>query len=253
MKKLPSDVQKNLQKEQAKTSLLATIRVPILMYHYIEYVQDKKDTLRQALNVNPAVFESQVKTLREAGYTFMTAKELGEVLDGKATLPQKPILLTFDDGHWDFDTNALPILKKYNVKATAYIISGFLGGSDFMTPIQLEDVINSGLVEIGSHTIHHYALKGLPEPLLTTEITQSKKYLEDTYHLHIVSFAYPSGSFDQHAIDTVRAAGYTNAVSTIPGIEQSQLNRYFLYRLRPGYRTGNELLNFLAQNGFRAQ
>lgn len=253
MKKIPSDVQKNLQKEQAKTNLLATIHVPILMYHYVEYVQDKKDTIRQSLNVNPDVFDSQIKTLREAGYTFMTAKELGDVLDGKTPLPSKPILITFDDGHWDLDTAVLPILKKYNVKATAYVIAGFVGtNTDSLTPAELQDVIASGLVEVGAHTVHHLSLKGQPSVLVQYEVDESKKMLEDTYHIHVYSFAYPYGSFDQQAIDIVQKAGFTTAVSTIPGIEQNQLNRYFLYRLRPGYRTGNDLLNFLAQNEFRA-
>ncbi len=251
MAKLPADVKKNLRQAKQAIGLPATIRVPILLYHYVEYVQDKKDTIRQSLDITPNVFESQVQTLREAGYSFMTAKDLAAVLDGKAFLPPKPILLTFDDGHWDLDTVVLPILEKYQVKATAYIISGFIGGSDFMTPQQLEDVIGSGLVEIGAHTVHHFALKGLPFSVATTEIAQSKADLENTYHIHVVSFAYPSGSFDEQAIQLVKQAGYATAVSTIPGVEQNQLNRYFLYRLRPGYRTGQDLLEYLGQETFR--
>lgn len=251
MKKIPDDVKKSLA-DTPTPSLLASIRVPILMYHYVEYVQDKKDTIRESLNVNPDVFESQMVTLKNAGYTFMTAKELGDVLDGKMKLPSQPILLTFDDGHWDFDTVVLPILKKYNIHATAYIISGFIGGSDFMSQTQLQDVVNSGLIDVGDHTIHHYALKGLPFQLVTTEVTQSKADLEKQYHIHIVSFAYPNGSFDLQAINAVKSAGYTTAVSTIPGIIQSNTNRYFLYRLRPGYRTGQALVNWLQQNAFQA-
>lgn len=251
MKKIPSDVKKHLVQAEKKPSLFASLRVPILLYHYVEYVQDKKDTIRQSLDINPNIFESQVKTLVAAHYTFMTAKELGDVLDGKAKLPPNPILLTFDDGHWDFDTVVLPILEKYHVKATAYIISGFLNGSDFMSESELQDVIQSGIVDVGAHTVHHFALSGLPTPLATYEITQSKAQLEKEYHIHVVSFAYPDGSFDQQAINITKAAGYTTAVSTIPGIQQSQLNRYFLYRIRPGYRTGQELLDYLEQNTFK--
>jgi len=248
MKKLPPDIKRQIH----YASPSASMRVPILLYHYVEYVQDKSDKLRQELNIPPAILEEQIITLRNAGYTFMTAKDLGDVLDGKRTLPTRPILLTFDDGHRDFYTDILPILKRYQVHVTAYIISGFIGGSDFMTQEQLQSVVNSGLVDVGAHTVHHYALKGLPLQTVENEVDQSKSWIERTYHIHVVSFAYPNGSFDQQAIQVVKDAGFTTAVSTLPGIEQNQTNRFFLYRLRPGYKTGEALLQWLQQNVFQA-
>jgi peptidoglycan/xylan/chitin deacetylase (PgdA/CDA1 family) len=264
MKKIPADIRKAMEKSTptpiqsafgkppAIASISATIRVPILLYHYVEYVQDKRDKMRQSLNIPPNVFEAQVKTLVDAGYTFMTARNLGDVLDGKAPLPQKPVVLTFDDGHWDFYTDVLPILKQYQVKATAYIIPGFIGGSDFMTQPEVQAVVNSGLVDIGAHTVHHVSLKGKLLPIVQYEVDQSKTMLEQTYNLHVVSFAYPNGYFDQQAVQVVKDAGFTTAVSTIPGIEQNQQNRFFLYRLRPGYRTGQSLLEYLQQSVFQA-
>lgn len=245
--KLPLAIEKKFKKESQG---LATFRVPILLYHYVEYVQDKRDTIRQSLDINPGVFESQVKTLSDAGYTFITARELGQVLDGKANLPKKPILLTFDDGHWDLDTDVLPILKKYHAKATAYIIPGFLGGSDFLSPDQLRDVIASGLVEIGAHTVHHVSLTNKFLPVVQYEVSQSKAMLEKDYHLLVVSFAYPGGAFDQQAINVVKNSKFSTAVSTIPGIAQSTANRFFLYRLRPGYLTGDSLLHYISQSTF---
>ena len=248
VKELPPEVKKQMQ----TASPSATFKVPILLYHYVEYIQDKKDTMRAQLNVTPAVFDSQVKTLKDAGYTLMTAKELGEVLDGKMQMPEKPILLTFDDGHWDFATEVLPILKKYNVKATAYIITGFIGGSDFMSASQLQDVVDSKLVDVGAHTVHHISLKGRPYAVAQKEIDDSKTWLEDNYHISIVSFAYPNGSFDLQAAELVKDDGFSTAVSTVPGMDQNQANRFFLYRLRPGYRTGTALLTYLQQSYFSA-
>ncbi len=244
MTRIPLDVRRTMR----YASPSATFRVPVLMYHYIEYVTDKGDTIRQSLNVSPSIFEQQLQTLKNAGYTFLTAKEMGDVLDGKSKLPQKPILLTFDDGHRDFYTDVLPLLQKYKVKATEYIIPGFTGGSDFMTQEQLQEVIRSGLVEIGAHTVHHIALKNKPFPLVVDEVFESKKMLEDLYHIHVVSFAYPSGFFDQQAIDIVKSAGFKTAMSTIPGEDINQTNRFFIYRLRPGYRSGETLLSYLLTN-----
>lgn len=253
VKKLPPDITNELREENKRATPSARLMVPILMYHYVEYVTDKRDTIRQSLNINPNVFEDQIKTLLAANYTFITAKELGEAIDGKISLPVKPILLTFDDGHWDLDTIVLPILKKYNVKATAYIIPGFLGGSDFMTKKELQDVVDSRLVDIGAHTVHHVSLKGKLLPVVQYEVEQSKKMLEDTYHIHVVSFAYPNGAFDKQAEGVVKNEGFTTAVSTVPGIAQSRQNEFFLYRLRPGYKTGNALLFYLQDQPFRLQ
>jgi peptidoglycan/xylan/chitin deacetylase (PgdA/CDA1 family) len=106
------------------------------------------------------------------------------------------------------------------------------------------------LIEVGAHTVHHIALKQKFYPIVKYEVEQSKAWLESNYHLHVVSFAYPDGSFDEQAVNEVKSAGFSNAVSTIPGIEQNQQNRFFLYRLRPGYMVGQELLDYLNRNTF---
>ena len=240
-----------LPAEAKEDSTAAEIRVPILMYHYVEYVKDKRDTIRQSLDINPNIFEKQIQTMQNAGDTFMTAKELGEVIDGQMTLPKNPVLLTFDDGHWDFDTVILPILKKYQVKATLYVIPGFLGGSDFLTNKQLQDVVDSGLVDIGAHTVHHVSLKAKKLSVVEREVSQSKTMLESKFKVSVVSFAYPNGSFDKQAIGVVKDAGFTTAVSTLPGIIQTNENRFSLFRLRPGNRTGKGLLSFLAKSSFK--
>jgi len=247
VKILPKEASKKLL--YASTS--ASFKIPILMYHYVEYVQDKKDKTRQALNINPYIFEQQVITLKNAGYTFITAKDLGDVFDGKKQMPQKPVLLTFDDGHWDLYTDVLPILKKYNVKATAYIITNYLDGSDFLSTDQLLKLSSSGYFEIGSHTLNHVWLKGRGSQQVQNEVQKSKKILEDLIKKPVVSFAYPYGAFDQQAEDIVKNSGYETAVITVPGVIDSVVNRYFLFRLRPGGRIGNELLYYLEQTTFR--
>lgn len=241
----------NIANEVKQTSVSATFRIPILMYHYIEVVQDKHDTLRVALNILPSTLESQIETLKNAGYTFMTAKDLGEVLNGHVPLPNKPVLLTFDDGHRDFYTDVFPIIQKYEIKVTNYVIPGFIGGSDFMTDDQVLQIAKSGLVDVGAHTVHHIALKGASLETDQYEIGESKKILEKLIHKPVVSFAYPYGSFDLQAAKVVQEEGFLTAVSTIPGDEVSQSNRYFLYRIRPGDRTGQRLLDFLQQTTFK--
>lgn len=252
IKKEMTEIPKNVQKEIDKKIITARYRIPILMYHYVEYVKDKRDTIRQSLDIPPAVFASQLQTLTQNGYTFLTASEVADIIDGKKTLPEKPIVLTFDDGYRDFYTDVLPIIKKYNVKVVAYIVPGFNNLPNNMDAWQIDSLEQSGLVEIGAHTVHHAYLKGMSDEKALYEIATSKEMLENQLHIPIVSFAYPYGAFDQHTIDLVKEAGFTSAVSTIPGIEVSDVNRYFLFRLRPGDRTGKGLLAFLEQSNYKS-
>ncbi|RJQ37973.1 hypothetical protein C4559_02740 [Candidatus Microgenomates bacterium] len=258
-KTVPEDVKKAIEEKQklnqessSSSAVIGTTnyKIPILMYHYVEYVQDKGDTIRISLDTNPHIFEEQIKTLKNAGYIFLTNNELSKIIDGKYEVPKHPIILTFDDGYRDFYTDVLPILKKYNVKATAYIISGFTGRPNHLTKQQLQEIINSRLVEIGAHTVDHVWLKGKSSKDVTYEVTTSKKQLEEEFQIQITSFAYPFGAFDQQALEIVKNAGFKTATSTIPGIEQNQENKFFLSRLRPGGRTGQGLLNWLNQKTF---
>lgn len=226
---------------------LKQVIAPILVYHYVEIVKDERDTIRKSLNTPPYLFIQQLETLKNAGYTFITASELLDMLDGKIILPQKPVLITFDDGYRDFYTDAFPILKKNNIKATAYVVSEFLDKPNYMFAWQLKQVARSGLVEIGAHTAHHYSLGGSDPTLVKYEIEESKKTLEKLIDTPIVSFAYPDGSFDNQAIKMVEEAGFKSAATTMHGFETTQENKFFLYRIHPGNKTGIFLLDFLNQ------
>lgn len=234
----------------AKTPEIS-IRVPILLYHYVEYVRDKGDTIRKSLDIVPYTLKSQIETLKNAGYTFITPTDISDSLNNKKKLPEKIVVLTFDDGYKDFYTDVFPILKEEQVRATAYIVPDFLNRPNFMFTYQLQEVAKSPFVEIGAHTMDHVWLKGINKKTAEFEIERSRTELQKLTGLPINSFAYPYGAFDQQAIQIVKDAGFTNAVSTVPGIVDTTDTQYFLYRLRPGYRTGQALLDFLKQDTFK--
>ncbi len=238
--KIPADI----LKERIATVSAKTVRIPIVMYHYIEYVDRTKDPGRANLATPPSYLEREVSSLKAAGYTFLYAKDLPEmVMHPQGRMVAKPVVLTFDDGYEDFYWNALPILKKYNVKATLYVIYNFIGRRGlppYLTIKELEEIRDSGLVEIGAHTLDHAYLKGLKVDVVRKEIFGSKADLEKLLGIPIVSFAYPYGAFDKQALELTKAAGFTNAVSVIPGVNQSEDNLYYFYRLRPGYLGYND-------------
>jgi len=226
---------------------LKSLSTPILVYHYVEYVTDEKDTIRKSLNTLPYLLTKQIETLKNAGYTFVTASELMDIMNGKIKLPNKPVVISFDDGYRDFYTDVFPILKKYNVKAVAYVVSGFLDKPNYLLTEQLKEIAKSGLVEIGAHTVHHISLRGLSPTVVKYEIEESKKELEQITNFTVVSFAYPDGSFDNQAMKLVREAGFKSAVTTTHGIEVNQENKYSLPRIHPGNKTDQWLLNSLEQ------
>lgn len=216
--------------------------IPILMYHYVEFVKDQGDTIRKSLNIIPPIFESQVKTLKDANYTFLTMSDLANIINEKTDPPQKGVILTFDDGYRDFYTDVFPILKKYQVKATTYVVNNFLNLPNNLTMAQLKEIAGSGLIEIGAHTLNHTYLEGLPVERVRFEVEESKKELEKLLNQKVVSFAYPYGVFDEKTIEVVIKAGFETAVTTALGKYSSQTNKFFLDRIRPGINIGGELL-----------
>lgn len=228
----------------------ATFSIPILMYHYVEYVQDKKDSIRQSLDITPDVFTAQIKTLKDNHFTFLSMYEVAEIIDGKKPLPQKPVVLTFDDGYRDFYTDVFPIITKEKVKVVAYVVPGFFDQPNYLLTKQVLKIAKSPYVELGAHTMHHVYLKDVAPLFASREIRDSKYTLENLIHKPVVSFAYPYGAFDNSAIDLTKATHFRTAVTTISGLQVSRDNRFFLFRIRPGYRTGEALLSDLQSPPF---
>jgi len=220
--------------------------IPILLYHYVEINSDPKDTIRISLTIPRNVFEKQIQSLLSEGYTFLTVSEVGKILDGKMAMPGKAVVLTFDDGYRDFYTDVFPLLQFYNIKATLFVVSGFLNHSNNITNEQLSDIVKSGLVEIGGHTVNHASLTSLSKERAKWEIEEDKKILEQKFGIKMTSFAYPYGLFDEDVANIVKDAGYLQAVSVIRGNEQTKSNRYFLFRIRPGAGIGEYLIRSIS-------
>ena len=239
----PSPEQKDKNNPFGDISKLSEVQIPILMYHYVEYNLDEEDFLRDQQNVPPHVFEQQLIDLKESGHTFITLSELSEVMENPEN--EKHVILTFDDGFKDFYTDAYPILKKHNIPAVAYIVYNFLGGQDYMTEEMVKEIAQDGLVEIGSHTLHHAYLLDIEESVAEYEISQSKQILEKELGVEVTSFAYPYGDFDERAIKLAKKAGYTNAVTVEPGNHLTPTGLFKLPRIRLGHLTGDSLINYI--------
>ncbi len=216
----------------ATPGLLAEPRtdyIPVLMYHYVRTVDETQDPLGYRLSVAPARFAEQMAWLHAHDYTPVRMDALAACLRAHQPCPSQPVALTFDDGYEDMATEALPILQQYGFQATFYIIVNFVGHPGYMSWEQIEQLRDAGM-EIGAHTLTHADLTGLNPEQAWIEIEQSRIMLEERLGIPVTSFSYPAGSHNAELADMVHAAGYSNAVTTLP--EKAIVHMYKIPRRR---------------------
>ena len=181
--------------------------VPVLGYHSIGN-EPWDGTLRWT--VSPGDFQEQMALLHERGRTPLTVREYAALLRRQAPLPPRPVVVTFDDGFADLVTAALPVLRRYEIRATAYVITARLGAPPALNPGQLAELRDTG-VEIGSHSDTHRPMDTLPPAALRHETRMSRARLEACLQEPVTSFAYPYGYHSRAVRQAVLDAGYTSA------------------------------------------
>lgn len=197
--KVLQDYKKELslnQKIEKGVLSYTTANIPILMYHG---VSDNVWGI-SSLFVSPKDFDEQMKYLSENGFTPIFMHEI-EHLDPSI---KKPIVITFDDGNYDVYHEAFPILKKYNIKATVFVISGFGDGVYSMTHEQVKEMSDSDLISIQSHTVTHKPLATLSLNDIEMQLKDSKETLEKLTGREIYTIAYPTGSYDKRVIEIAK-------------------------------------------------
>jgi peptidoglycan/xylan/chitin deacetylase (PgdA/CDA1 family) len=206
------------------------LRVPILMYHRVHAAPPAS---QRALTVHPVDFARQMRWLKQHGYRTITQRELYDALFLGKRLGPKPILITFDDGYSDVFHKALPVLKRLDMRATAYVISGRTLRSDtvFLTWHLLRALERDG-VEIGSHTVEHRNLTSLSDAEALRELVHSRRAFERRLEHPVRWLAYPFGAHDSRIVRVARRAGYLLAVTTEHGVVQSSRRPLALRRLR---------------------
>jgi peptidoglycan/xylan/chitin deacetylase (PgdA/CDA1 family) len=187
--------------------------VPVLAYHSIS---DRPHCGTLRWSVSPADFDEQMALLRQRERIPLTVSRYADLLRRNAPLPPGTVLVTFDDGYADLATTALPVLLRYGISATAFVITSRLGTSPpadqgpSLDWYQLAQVYNVG-VEIGSHSHTHPDLDCLRPDELDIETAVSKRVLEDRLGAPVSSFAYPFGYYNDAVRRAVRRAGYSYA------------------------------------------
>lgn len=210
------------------------VRVPILTYHYIGNNPNPADKARDNLEVAPDKFDEEMGYLSKQGYSAISFDTFYASLKGTASLPSKPIILTFDDGYIDFYLNAYPILRKYGLHAVSFISTGLINQGYYMSWAQIKEIDSSGLVSFQAHSVSHPNLVSLSDKDLQYQITESKKVLEGQLGKTVNTFAYPYGISDARVWQYVKNAGFIGAVGTWYGNQESEGVIYDMPRIKVG-------------------
>ena len=224
--------------------------VPIIMYHSVN-PQPNPEIKR--LIVSPETFKRQMRFLKEHKYNVLPLEAVVSFIKDRKRFPPRTVAITFDDGYRDNYIYAFPVLKKYNLPATIFIIVNEVERpqGDRLGWREIKEMQDSGIISIGSHTIG-------PEPLVKIkskeevkrQIFDSKKILEQKLGSKVNIFSYPEGMFDAKIRQLVIDAGYIAAVATKPGERYPDDDVFALKRIRISENASNMFIFAVETSGF---
>lgn len=193
--------------------------VPILMYHCID-----QNGAVSSLSVSPENFKRQMQFLSRHNYNVISLDEFVQLKRRGGQFARNTIVITFDDGYEDNYSFAYSVLKKYNLPAAIFVIVDSIGEEGYLTYAQIEEMLNSGIIDIGSHSLSGDYLPGRSISELKRQIGFSKKLLQAKINKEIDLFCYPIGGFSPQIQAMLERYGYKAACTTNRGRRQTYLN-----------------------------
>lgn len=202
-------------KNEFSESILSPLPVPILTFHKIDSRFEWGLT-----RISPKQFQRIMQFLYEEGYCSVS---LEQVCHSSQSLPEKSVVITFDDSYESIYSHAFPIMEKYGFTGTIFVITGYvgkknhwdvnLGGITFshLSWEQLRFLVDHSF-EMGSHTVHHRDLTRIPLPLVEKELFDSKKMLEDQLGRKIRFVSFPFGRYNAQVLAMAQRCGYERGV-----------------------------------------
>jgi|GEM_PF-539989 len=195
-----------------------TADVPILMYHYISAAPAADDRIRYGLSVPPEMLDAQLKLLQDNGFTTITLRDVYNYLAIGTPLPDNPIVLTFDDGYIDNYTNAFPILQKYGMIGTFFVLTGPAddGESTYLSWDMIQEMSNAGM-DMQLHSRAHLDMRNRSYDWLVFQIIGGRQSIEGHTGKPVIFMAYPSGKYDANVQRFLRDTNFWAAVTTAFG------------------------------------
>ena len=200
--------------------------ITALCYHE---VTPKREN--DCMNVKPEVLRRHIREFKKAGYTFIHVGDLQKYAAGAAPLPEKALLISFDDGYADNYKYAYPVLQEEQVPGTFFVVSSTVGKDNRMTAGQLREMLAKGM-KIGSHTVNHENLTGMSTQEIDFEMRTSKEVLEKILGEPVCAVAYPAGKVNKAVLDKAKTCYEMAFVASVkPDVKQTMytLQRYGVF------------------------
>jgi peptidoglycan/xylan/chitin deacetylase (PgdA/CDA1 family) len=209
------------------------IKVPILMFHYVGPLPANADAVRRDLTVSPARFEEYLRYLQEAGFHSASLRDLYFYLVAGRPLPDRPVILTFDDGYRDNYEYAFPLLQQYGFKAAFFVLTDFVdqGRAEYVTWQQLREIHAAGM-EIEAHSRDHPDLRGRDVDFLVWQVLGPDEAIAAHVGERPRFYAYPSGTYDENVVAVLKSDHYWGALTITQGMLQSTDRLFELRRIR---------------------
>jgi len=218
--------------------------VPILMYHRMGSIG-----LPSRSWLEPDLFEEGLDRLKRGGFAVLDLAALAERIRLGERMPRRAVALTFDDGWLDTYAAALPILVRFRVPATVFLVSGRIGLREYVGWGEIREMRSCGIT-FGAHTVSHPRLTEIPPEQARGEIEDSKKQLEDGLGEEVPTFCYPYGFFNRGVRDMVQAAGFRAACCNTPGRGWPDGDPFALKRVSVTYRMRGRAAWAAAMSGY---
>ena len=185
------------------------------MYHVI--ADPPAGAAYPQLFVGEADFGAQMRWLARHGYRAVTLRDVWDHWHRGATLPPKPVVISFDDGYRSVAQAALPHLKARSWPGVLNLTVKNLRVSGGLSEFKVRMLLAAGW-ELASHTLTHPDLPSLDDRELAREVTRSRAVLRARFGVPVDFFCYPAGRYDARVIRAVRRAGYLGATTTVEGL-----------------------------------
>jgi len=221
-----------------------TLKLPLLIYHAFQTPIPKDDVYK--LFSSEQKFDENVKTLIDAGYTFLTLEDIYKYNKGLIGLPEKNVTITMDDGWLGSYTEAFNVLKKYNIPATIFIVEDLVGTEGYFTWEQAKEMYDSGLVKIHVHGRKHISATSYKKATLIADYNHTHALIEEKLGAKVQKImAYPAGKCSTDTIKWLKEAGFEVQVQTKYGTvnKSNSLDLTSLGRVRGERASGKSILN----------
>lgn len=230
-----------------------------LMYHRLASREDYEKTLgtERIFTLPVDEFEKQIKNLVSNNYTFVTPEQTVAFVSNELELPEKSVLITFDDGCLSVKQYAIDILSRYNACATLFVATDpnsrvfkSLGPAHCRISDDELRQIDGDIINIESHTVTHRPLRSLNVDEIRFELMQSKNDLENIVSRKILYLAIPGNCYNRSVMKFASEAGYKAVWYSNPGIIKVGSNLFGLPRLNiEGQMTLSEFMNSITARG----